>query len=102
MNIGNLGRAMAFSVLAGVLLATAVTLSREEDNPSTSDPFAPTVDPHQTELARCKALHLEAVNDTHCHAAWAQSFARFFKLRRVPEHGPGDLPPAAPGTRGAP
>ena len=74
-------RAIAVALLAGTVLACAVEVGRlgrgsdpaetpSQDNQDNNDPLA-------TELARCKALGAEAVNDAACKAAWAKSRERF-------------------------
>jgi conjugative transfer region protein TrbK len=104
MNISNFGRAIAFALLGGALLASAGTLTGKEQNSdwTETEPIASASDPLQVELARCQGLKLQATNDAGCHAAWAKSLERFFGFGSAQENRPAGLLLVAPGARGAP
>jgi conjugative transfer region protein TrbK len=74
-----LARTAAVALLAGAIVTAVVTLhDRGEDNKQPPAPAAEGNDPLVSELARCKALGIEAANDASCQAAWAESRKRFF------------------------
>ena len=85
MDIKSLARGVAYVVLAGALLATAVALNnRRYSIPSASNgdplPNAGALDP---ELARCRALGVEAAQDAACKTAWEADRERFFGSKKL-------------------
>ncbi len=74
-----LARTAAVALLAGAIVTAVVALhDRGEDNKQPPAPAAEGNDPLVSELARCKALGIEAAKDANCQAAWAESRKRFF------------------------
>ena len=72
-------RVGAIVLLAGTVLAGAVELSRQNRESQRSASSTSEIDdPLAVDLARCKALGIEAANDAVCTAAWAKSRDRFF------------------------
>ena len=68
--------AVAFGTVA--ILATAVELSREENEPSPQSTAPDTAaDSLRGELVRCQLLGEAGIRDTACLRAWAESRRRF-------------------------
>ena len=84
-------------LLAGTMLACAIDVARWHHD---HEPLASSVnennDPSAAELARCKALGADAVNDAACKAAWAKSRERFFAPGTPYQGRPINPFPAAP------
>jgi conjugative transfer region protein TrbK len=79
MDAKMLARTAAVALLAGAIFAAVVALhDRGEDTKQPSAPATEGNDPLISELARCKALGMEAAMDAGCQAAWAESRKRFF------------------------
>jgi conjugative transfer region protein TrbK len=98
MNLEAFGRAAAFTMLAGTLLATAITMSREgasTQTAKTGTPVAPS-NALDADLARCSRLAPDAPPDPACKAAWAENRRRFFAPSRPPD---GDSIESVPGPR---
>jgi len=96
MNIRGLDLLAAFIALTGALLATAVALGSRSDPsmpPARTEPAAVGASALDTELAHCKAIGPEAMNDAVCKAIWERSRERFLEseqkhlTRRWPGHG---------------
>jgi conjugative transfer region protein TrbK len=86
----------AFIALTGALLATAIALGSHNDpsmQPARTEPAAAATSALDAELAHCKAIGPEAVNDAVCRAIWGRRRERFFEseqkhlTRRWPGHG---------------
>lgn len=74
-----LARTAAVALLAGAAVTAVVALhDRGEDTKQPPAPATEGNDPLASELARCKALGIEAAKDAGCKAAWAESRKRFF------------------------
>lgn len=75
-----LTRAVAVLVLAIAMVAAVARFSGKDDG----DLVARNIrterrsDPLAAELDKCRALGLEAADDAHCAAAWAENRKRFF------------------------
>jgi conjugative transfer region protein TrbK len=97
MNLEAFGRAAAFTMLAGTLLATAITMSREGASTQTAKTDTPVAPSNllDAELVRCSRVAPDAAPDPTCKSAWAESRRRFFGSGRRREDGPIDLVPAA-------
>ena len=73
-----IARAAAVILLGGAVLACALELARQDRTLESSTPAAQDkMDPLAGELARCKALGVEAAHDAACKAVWVQNRARF-------------------------
>jgi conjugative transfer region protein TrbK len=101
VNIKPLVSAIAFIALAGVLLATAVALNDAQvsSTQSKDKPPATSSGALDAELARCKAIGGEAVNDPVCKAVWEDNRKRFFESGKHHRENPIDSFPAAPNRR---
>ena len=72
-------RSLAIVLLVGSVVACAVEIGRlDQDTDPSMPPIQDRNDPLAAELARCKALGAEGVNDSGCKAAWAKDRERFF------------------------
>ena len=82
------GRAIAYVVLAVALLAAAVTLNDRKYpvRNATKPELSAAKSDLDAELARCKAIGLEAA-DAACKAAWEAGRNRFFRSARVNPDG---------------
>ena len=105
MRVGALG-IVAFARAIGILLVLAALLGaafhlRSSEPQITvrvdSDPFAPVNDPLASELARCRALAMAAVQDPACEAVWKENRRRFFGDAASASSSP-PAPNAALGT----
>ena len=107
VNIKPLASAIAFVVLAGVLLATAIALNdtRVSSTRSKDEPPAAIFSALHAELARCKAIGAEAATDPVCKAVWEDNRKRFFESGRLPiSLSPAEAPkdtPQSPATKNA-
>jgi conjugative transfer region protein TrbK len=105
MNPASITPVAAIVLLAGTMLACAIELGRlgGTSEPSVV-PTSDTNEPFARELARCKALGSDAVNDAACRAAWKESRERFLKgakpdQRRAIDPFRSTTDGAAPNTR---
>jgi conjugative transfer region protein TrbK len=96
MNIRGKDLLAAFIALTGALLATAMAMSSHNDpsvQPARTAPEAAATSALDADLAHCKAIGPEAVNDAVCRATWERSRERYFESkqkhlsRRWPGHG---------------
>lgn len=89
--------AAAIILLAGTVLACAVEVARLDrwSAPSVSA-MEGNIDPLAAELARCKALGVQAANDDACKRAWAKNRERFFAPGAPDQGRPVDPFPATP------
>ena len=85
LNIAMIGRADGFVLVAGAIVATAISFHRDDAgrNAPVSSPAIQS-DPLARELARCQAIGMAAQNDGSCEAAWAENRRRFFTYRPAP------------------
>ena len=91
-------RGVAYLVLAVALLATAIALNNRQYSPTSTLEAEPSsaTDNLDAELARCKALGTEAVNDAGCKAVWQASRVRFLNAKKLyQDRAPDSLPPAS-------
>ena len=95
LNIATIGRAAGFVLVAGAIVATAISFHRDDprQNAPASSPAIQS-DPLARELARCQAIGMAAQNDSSCEAAWAENRRRFFTYRPAPSAA--STPPATP------
>ncbi len=95
LNIATIGRAAGFVLVAGAIMATAISFHRDDPrrNAPASSPAIQS-DPLARELARCQAIGMAAQNDSSCEAAWAENRRRFFIYRPAPSAA--STPPANP------
>jgi conjugative transfer region protein TrbK len=95
LNIATIGRAAGFVLVAGAIVATAISFHRDDSrqNASASSPAIQS-DPLARELARCQTIGMAAQNDGSCEAAWAENRRRFFTYRPAPSAA--STPPATP------
>jgi conjugative transfer region protein TrbK len=102
MNIGVLVRGVAVMMLAGALLATAITLKSNSKYPEaevrTTRPLAGPSGAPESDFARCNAVGADAANDADCKAVWAEHRKRFFASGAAREDRPSDPLPATPNT----
>jgi conjugative transfer region protein TrbK len=87
---------IAYVVLAAALLAAAITLNigrYSAGDASNAEPSAGASD-LDAELARCKAIGLEAA-DAGCKAVWEANRERFFRSGNPYQGGLTDTVPAA-------
>ena len=83
-----IGRATAFALLGVTILATAISVrSRERAAPLPAQ-AAPTADPLDAELARCRAIARPEDVDDEYRAAWAEVRRRFFAPHEANEVRP--------------
>jgi conjugative transfer region protein TrbK len=96
--VNSLGRAIAYVVLAAAIFAAAITLNAEKypaEDASKPEPSAGASD-LDVELARCKAISLEAT-DVRCKAVWEANRERFFRSGKpYPDRLTDTVPAAAP------
>jgi conjugative transfer region protein TrbK len=79
MNAKMPARTAAVALLAGAIVTAVVALhDRGQDTEQPPAPATEGTDPLAPELARCKALGMEAAKDASCKAVWAESRKRFF------------------------
>ena len=85
LNIAMIGRAAGFVLVAGAIVATAISFHRDDPR-RTAPASSPAIqsDPLARELARCQAIGMAAQNDGSCEAAWAENRRRFFTYRPAP------------------
>ena len=97
LDIGALGRAADFALVAAAIVAATVRLDPRR---AVSSPLAtlsaPTGDPLAAELARCQAIGMAAQNDADCASAWAENRRRFFTYRPADDAASKTTPPALP------
>ena len=95
LNIAMIGRAAGFVLVAGAIVATAISFHRDDarQNAPLGSPAIQS-DPLARELARCQAIGMAAQNDDSCEAAWAENRRRFFTYRPAPSAA--STPPANP------
>ena len=95
LNIATIGRAAGFVLVAGAIVATAISFHRDDprQNAPASSPAIQS-DPLARELARCQTIGTAAQNDGSCAAAWAENRRRFFTYRPAPSAA--STPPATP------
>ena len=79
LNIAMIGRAAGFVLVAGAIVATAISFHRDDarQNAPLGSPAIQS-DPLARELARCQAIGMAAEEDAACKAAWAENRRRFF------------------------
>ena len=77
MDVKMLARTAAVALLAGAIV-TAVVALHDRGQDAEQPPATEGTDPLAPELARCKALGMEAAKDASCQAVWAESRKRFF------------------------
>ena len=95
LNIATIGRAAGFVLVAGAIVATAISFHRDDAhrNAPVGSPAIQN-DPLALELARCQAIGMAAQNDGSCEAAWAENRRRFFTYRPAPSAA--STPPVNP------
>jgi conjugative transfer region protein TrbK len=95
LNIAAIGRAAGFVLVAGAIVATAISFHRDDprQNAPASSPAIQS-DPLARELARCQTIGMAAQNNGSCEAAWAENRRRFFGYRPAPSAA--STPPATP------
>ena len=95
LNIAMIGRVAGFVLVAGAIVATAISFHRDDGrrNAPVNSPAIQS-DPLARELARCQAIGMAAQNDSSCEAAWAENRRRFFTYRPAPSAA--STPPATP------
>ena len=95
LNIAMIGRVAGFVLVAGAIVATAISFHRDDAgrNAPVSSPAIQS-DPLARELARCQTIGMAAQNDGSCEAAWAENRRRFFTYRPAPSAA--STPPATP------
>ena len=98
LDIGVLGRAAGFALIAAAIIATAVRLDpRKAERSPNATLSAPAGNPLAGELDRCQAIGMAAQNDAACATAWAENRRRFFTYRPADDGAaPTTLPPALP------
>ena len=89
LNIATIGRAAGFVLVAGAIVATAISFHRDDGrrNAPVNSPVIQS-DPLARELARCQAIGMAAQTDGSCEAAWAENRRRFFTYRQPMEASP--------------
>jgi conjugative transfer region protein TrbK len=102
MGIKIIARGLAYLALAGALFATAITLNnRQYPTPEASKTKpSPTLGALDAELAHCKAVGAEAVNDAVCKAVWEANRKRFFESRK--SSSPADVSKTSPQSPATP
>lgn len=101
-----LARVGAVVFVAFALTATAIEMTREEEQPRTRPTATRAtaevpVDPLREQLIRCQALGQAASGDRDCSRAWAENRRRFLApgarpMERLPD------PPASPAQQEQP
>ena len=95
-----LARLGAVVFVAVAITATAIELTRKDDEPagwSAGDTGNAPADPLRVELVRCQELGEAGPRDAACRRAWAESRQRFL----APGARPVDRLPGAAAPRGA-
>jgi conjugative transfer region protein TrbK len=102
MNIRVLVRGVTVTMLAGALLATAITLKNNSKHPEaelrTTRTLAARSGAPESEFACCNSIGADAANDAACKAVWAEHRKRFFASGAAREDRPSDPLPATPNT----
>ena len=102
MNMRVLVRGVAVTMLAGALLATAITVKGNSKYPEaevrTRRPSAVWSGAPESDFARCNAIGADAANDGVCKAVWAEHRKRFFASGAAREDRPSDPLPSTPNT----
>jgi conjugative transfer region protein TrbK len=102
MNIRVLVRGVAITMLAGALLATAITVKGNSKYPEaevrTRRPPAVRSGAPESDFARCNAIGADAANDAVCKAVWAEHRKRFFASGTAGDDRPSDPLPATANT----
>ncbi|HQT85084.1 MULTISPECIES: putative entry exclusion protein TrbK-alt [Acidiphilium] len=95
LNLSTIGRAAGFVLVAGAIVATAISFHRD-DSRQNAPAISPAIqsDPLARELARCQTIGMVAQTDGSCEAAWAENRRRFFTYRPAPSAA--STPPANP------
>ncbi len=103
-----LARLGAVVFVAVAITATAIELTRKEEEPATplAAPAVAVADPHRAELLRCQRLGEAGPRDPACLRAWAENRERFLApgarpMARVPEAAEGPPPPPEAPTQSA-
>lgn len=73
-----IGRAAAFTLLGAAILAAAISIRPRERIAPLPAQAAPTTDPLDAELARCRTIARPEDVDDACRTAWAEVRRRFF------------------------
>ena len=95
LNIGVIGRAAGYALVAAAIIAAAVRFDVRKPKPiSTVAKPAISADPLAGELARCQSIGLAAQTDAACAQAWAENRRRFFTYR--PVEPAEEAPPISP------
>lgn len=100
LNIGVIGRAAGYALVATAIIAAAVRFDVRKPEPiSTVAKPAISADPLAGELARCQSIGLAAQSDAACAQAWAENRRRFFTYRPAE---PADEGPSMQSARSKP
>jgi conjugative transfer region protein TrbK len=114
VKIKSLVSAIAFIVLAGVLLASAVALNDVQVSSTQSEHEPPTTACGTLEAERCKVIVVEAADAPVSKAVWESNRKRFFEsgkhhrenpidaFHAAPHWGPPISSPSAEAPRGTP
>jgi conjugative transfer region protein TrbK len=97
-----LGRSIAYVVLAAAVLATAITLNigKYLAGEASTHELSPAKRDLDAELARCKAIGLEAA-DAGCKAVWEANRNRFFRSGKPYQDRLTDTVTATPDSKEA-
>jgi conjugative transfer region protein TrbK len=91
LNMGAVGRAAGFALVAAALAVALVRVAHEaaalRPSPRLFSPQVPE-DALARELAHCQALGMAAETDAACKAAWAETRRRFFTYWTAPSASP--------------
>jgi conjugative transfer region protein TrbK len=100
LNMGAVGRAAGFALVAAALAVALVRVAHEaaaiHPSPRLFSSQVPE-DALARELAHCQALGMAAETDAACKAAWAETRRRFFTYRAAPAAPPQHDTPAPEG-----
>ena len=98
MDIKMLTRGLAYVVLLGALLATAIAFNnRQYPVESLRTEPSPTSTVVDIKLAHCNAIGSEAASDTICQAMWDAGRKRFLESKKLDQDR---VSGAVPGTSG--
>lgn len=87
MSMSRTAKIAAAGLAAGAIAAAAIVFEmRKTDPPPVAQPPAAEADAHPLagELARCRALGLDAADNAACRAAWRTQRERFFGADEEP------------------
>ena len=103
-----LARLGAVVFVAVAITATAIELTRKEEEPATplAAPAVAAADPHRAELLRCQRLGEAGPRDPACLRAWAENRERFLTpgarpMEPLPEAAEAPPPPPEAPTQSA-